>query len=258
MSVQPGADRLSIGEFERQIRGQLVPLSTRLSYFFTGLNLPEDDIREYLEEPVMSLSPDLTARLPQLAIVLVPYLERVAPADGDEAAVEAWICFKEPSSNRISSARYQADDLTLLVFALKDQDVAEYHYRLFHALAAVAEEVSSEELHDQFYHVVRDELSAGAHGEVDEESWELKQSLLRRQRNMRRKTKGLARYAQQAMIDTLTLYMHGICCDIDIETGPRQLASRHMRRRLELLQSAYPPPEGYAVFPEDVDTGEGS
>ena len=50
----------------------------------------------------------------------------------------------------------------------------------------------------------------------------------------------------------MTLYLHGICCDIDVETGPRQLPSRYLRKRLQLLRSQYPPPDGYAVFPEEV------
>jgi hypothetical protein len=48
------------------------------------------------------------------------------------------------------------------------------------------------------------------------------------------------------------LYLHGICCDIDVETGPRQLPSRYLRKRLVLLRSLYAPPEGYPVFPEEI------
>jgi hypothetical protein len=87
---------------------------------------------------------------------------------------------------------------------------------------------------------------------VDEASWHLKQLLLRRQTNVRRDTKLFREYALQSFVDTLTLYLHGICCDIDVETGPRQLPSRYLRRRLELLETLYPPPEGYAVFPEGL------
>jgi alkanesulfonate monooxygenase SsuD/methylene tetrahydromethanopterin reductase-like flavin-dependent oxidoreductase (luciferase family) len=56
----------------------------------------------------------------------------------------------------------------------------------------------------------------------------------------------------RAMIDTLTLYLHGLCCDLDVEAGPRQLPSRFLRRRLELLQGLFPPPSGIAVFPEEL------
>ena len=51
----------------------------------------------------------------------------------------------------------------------------------------------------------------------------------------------------------MTLYLHGICCDIDVEPGPRQLPSRHLRKRLNFFKTLYPPPDGYAVFPEDDD-----
>jgi hypothetical protein len=87
---------------------------------------------------------------------------------------------------------------------------------------------------------------------VDQEGWRLKESLMRRQTNLRRETKLFREYARQAFVDTLTLYLHGICCDIDVEPGPRQLPSRHLRKRLTLLQSLYPPPTGSAVFPEEI------
>ena len=78
----------------------------------------------------------------------------------------------------------------------------------------------------------------------------MKQGLLRRQTNVRKETKVFRDYARQSFIDTLTLYLHGICCDIDVETGPRQLPSRHLRKRLNVLFALFPPPSGYAVFPE--------
>ena len=97
-------------------------------------------------------------------------------------------------------------------------------------------------------------MSAEVHGEVDEKSWHLKQALMRRQTNVRKETKLFREYARQAFEDTLTLYLHGACCDIDVETGPRQMPSRYLRRRLELLIALFPPPEGYAVLPEQLKT----
>jgi hypothetical protein len=99
--------------------------------------------------------------------------------------------------------------------------------------------------------MIREELTASVHGEVDDDSWQAKQTLLRRQTNLKRDSPAFADYVRQSFIDTLTLYLHGICCDIDVETGPRQLPSRYLRKRLALLKSLYPPPSGYAVFPED-------
>jgi hypothetical protein len=140
-----------------------------------------------------------------------------------------------------------------LVFALKEQDVAEYHYRLYRRLAALIADKWPTEAASRYTAMIREELMASVHGEVDDESWQAKQTLLRRQTNVKRDTPAFADYVRQSFIDTLTLYLHGICCDIDVETGPRQLPSRYLRKRLNVLKSLYPPPNGFAVFPEDDD-----
>jgi hypothetical protein len=141
----------------------------------------------------------------------------------------------------------------VLVFALKEQDVAEYHYRLYHSLAALIADKWDAATADAYKTLIRQELETCVHGEVDDESWHAKQALLRKHTQTTRDSKALTDYVRQSFIDTLTLYLHGICCDIDVETGPRQLPSRHLRKRLGMLKSFYPPPSGYSVFPEDAE-----
>jgi hypothetical protein len=145
------------------------------------------------------------------------------------------------------------DDLVILAFGIKDVVVADYHYQLYSALAGLMAERWSQEVQERFFRTIREELSADVHGEVDERSWHLKQALQRRQANVRKETKLFREYARQSFEDTLTLYLHGTCCDIDVETGPRQLPSRYLRKRLNVLFNLYPPPDGYAVFPEHQD-----
>ena len=140
---------------------------------------------------------------------------------------------------------------TVLAFALKDQEVAEYHYRFYHLLAAVIGEHWTEEVETTYARVLREEMNADAHGEVDEPSWRMKQAL---RRGKGRTGKAFREYARQSFIDTLTLYLHGICCDIDVDTGPRQLPSRYLRKRLMALEQLFPPPKGYAVFPEQLES----
>jgi len=130
--------------------------------------------------------------------------------------------------------------------------VADYHYQFYNALSGVVADAWPSDVQERFFRTIREELSGEVHGEVDEKSWHLKQALLRRQTNVRKETKLFREYARQAFQDTLTLYLHGTCCDIDVETGPRPMASRYLRRRLELLMSLYPPPDGYAVLPEQL------
>ena len=121
-------------------------------------------------------------------------------------------------------------------------------------LATLVMDAITEDARERFYGLLREELRGGVSGEVDRGGWELKQALRRRQKKFARDSKLFVDYARQALIDTVTLYLHGICCDIDVEAGPRQLPSRHLRKRLDVLFELFAPPQGYAVFPEQLST----
>jgi hypothetical protein len=203
----------------------------------------------------------VAAALPKISILLVPYLERgngtgsqkATAKDASRAKLAAaeYVSIEKPAHGRISAAtQLSLGGETVLAFALKDQEVAEYHYRFYHLLATVLGEQWTEAVETGYSRVMRDELNSDVHGEVDEASWRLKQALRRSQATM--SAKAFRTYARQSFIDTLTLYLHGICCDIDVDTGPRQLPSRYLRKRLLLLQELFPPPHGYAVFPEQL------
>jgi hypothetical protein len=237
--------KLTVDELAARFRRELIPLSNKFSYFCT-LPIAEEDLRQYLNDPIAALPPAIVSALPKVGIFLTPYLEK---SNGKGGA----ITFERPSETRqMASARAVAGDLTVLALGVKEIEVADYHYQFYNALAGIIADHWGAETQERFYRTIREELSAEVNGEVDEKSWHLKQSLLRRQTNVRKETKLFREYARQAFEDTLTLYLHGTCCDIDVETGPRQMASRYLRRRLELLMSLYPPPEGYAVLPEQL------
>jgi hypothetical protein len=231
----------------------MIPLSSKFSYFFIALPLGADEIREYLEEPIAALPQSVLAILPKVSVLLVPYLER-SNGGRTQKVVEHYVTVEKPPENRsVVAAQIGRVDESIIALALKDQEVADYHYRFYHMLAELLSRHLPEDALTSYFSLLREELNSNVHGEVDEESWHLKQGLMRRQTNVRRETKGFREYAMQSFVDTLTLYLHGICCDIDVETGPRQLPSRHLRRRLDLLHGLYPPPDGYAVFPEELN-----
>ncbi len=237
---------MTIEDLAERFRGEMIPLSSKFSYFCT-LPMPEDDLRQYLHDPIAALSPAIVAILPHMDLILAPYLEKGNGKSGDA------VSFERPVEGRyIFSSRRERDRTAVLALGVKEIEVADYHYQFYNALAALVTEHWSPEVQERFHRNLREELSAEVHGEVDEKSWHLKQALLRRQTNVRKETKLFREYARQAFEDTLTLYLHGTCCDIDVETGPRQMPSRYLRRRLELLISLFPPPEGYAVLPEQL------
>lgn len=251
MSAPTDPTRLPLKEFAERFHDQMVPLTNTFSYFSLAVRLGEEDVREYLDEPIAALPPAIAAALPKVSVLLAPHLER---SNGKEKPVQDFVTVEKPSEarSRLSASAEIGSGAALVAFALKDQDVADYHYAFYREIAGLLAGRWDQDHQLQYFSVLREELGANVHGEVDEASWHLKQALLRRQTNLRRETKAFREYARQSFVDTLTLYLHGICCDIDVDTGPRQLPSRFLRRRLVLLESLYPPPEGYAVFPEEL------
>ncbi len=83
--------------------------------------------------------------LPGISILLVPYLERssskpsVKKTTGRKPAAEKLSDFvgeERPADGQQSwASQVSFENETVLVFALKEQDVAEYHYRLYRHLA---------------------------------------------------------------------------------------------------------------------------
>jgi len=260
MPPQPDLSKLSVRQFAERFKAEMIPLSNTFSYFCASVPMTEDDLKEYLEEPVAALPPALSAALPKISILLVPYLER---ANGKESARENGsprdaVCVsveKPPDARMSSDTHMKLGDEAVLAFALKGQEVAEYHYRFYHLLATVFAEHWSDDVETRYSRILREELTADVHGEVDEQSWRLKQSLRRGKSGgfPAKEHKAFRTYARQSFADTLTLYLHGICCDIDVETGPRQLPSRHLRKRLLAFEEMFPPPKGYVVFPEQLE-----
>lgn len=246
MTVETTRTRIPVEELASRCRLEMVPITNKFSYF-SALPMAEEDLRQYLHDPIAALSPALIAGLPKLGILLVPFLERGNGKTGDA------VIYDHPQDTKvIVSSDSRAGNLRVLAFATKEIEVADFHYNFYNALAAVVAESLVADIQERYYRIIREELSVEMHGEVDEKSWHLKQALQRRQANVRKETKLFREYAGQSFIDTLTLYLHGTCCDIDVETGPRQMPSRHLRRRIEALLAIYPPPEGYAVLPEQL------
>jgi len=248
MPAQLNSATLSVGQLAERYRREMIPLSKTFSYCSPEFPLTEEDIKEYLEEPIAALPASISSRLPKVSILLVNYLDK-----GTNKAGEMVVNEKPTKDRLLWTSRVVSREEAVFAFAMKEQEVADYHYRFYHLLAALVADQWGDVVRRQYSLLVREEINNSVHGEVDDESWRLKQALLRRQSTVQRDTKIFREYARQSFIDTLTLFMHGICCDIDVETGPRQLPSRYLRKRLQLLQSLYPPPEGYAVFPDELN-----
>ena len=254
--------KLHLGEFAARFRGESIPLGESFHYFVAAAPIAEEDMKEYLEEPVEALPEVFRAALPKLLILLVPFLERPVASGKHKAGRQSFlpqdslIVTEQPDEKTRLTLAYVpspgAGEPGILAFAVKEIDMSEYHFHLFNALARAAFDRLPESAFAGFMEMLRAELKARVHGEVDQLSWTAKQNLLNKQASFRGETKLFREYARESFFDTLTLYLHGLCCDIDVEPGPRQIASRHLRKRLDYMRSQFAPPEGYAVFPEEL------
>lgn len=245
-------DRFTISDVAKQVAGQMVPVNSSFSFFCTT-PIVEEDLKQYVHEPLAALPPVLGQMLPHIGLLLVPHLERAG------ARGPALVSFDQPPPEKsLLVAEATLDDWLVIALATSDIDMSEYHYSLYDAIAAQMTKRAPAQVIEDFGKLLRDEIAAEANGEIREESWALKQKYLHRSGgNGKRETALWSEYLHQALRDTLTLFLHGICCDIDVEAGPRQLASRYIRKRLELLKNAFPLPEGYALFPENVRRRKG-
>lgn len=247
MPSENGRPRNTVDELSRRLRSEMTPLDTKFSYFL-AFPMAEEDLRQYLHDPVAALPASVSELLPPVGIVLAPFLERGPARTSISVAYE-----KPPEPKMLFSTHVETPDFATLFFTVKEEQVSDYHYYLYDELAALLSPRLPQHVQDTYHGLLREELSSEVHGEVDEKSWHLKQTLLRRPMAARKDGKPFREYARQSFEDTMTLYLHGICCDIDVETGPRQLPSRHLRKRLEALKTLFPPPEGHPVFPEDAN-----
>src|SRR5204863_3607241 len=145
----------------------------------------EEDLKQYVDDPIGALPPEICAALPHVGIILAPYLEKGNGRSGD------YIRFEPPAEQRqVFISRLTSRDMATLAFATKDEEMAEYHYCFYNAIAGlVAGSPAASDARDRFNSLIREELAAEVHGEVDERSWRMKQSLARRQNNTRKETK---------------------------------------------------------------------
>lgn len=224
----------------------MTPLTPKIHYHLEE-PVAEEELRQYLFDPVASLPPAAVELLPQTGIVLAPWLER-----SNGKPVISMTAEKPADARLVFSTAVDSGETACLFFTVRSEQVSDYHYYLFMELARLLARRWPEKLQHVWQGLLREELNAQVHGEVDERSWHAKQAILRRSIAARKSGKLFNEYALRAFEDTVTLYLHGLCCDIDVEAGPRQLPSRFLRKRLEALKAMFPPPEGHGVFPEDV------
>ncbi len=240
---------LSIAEFVAQSGGMMIPLGGSLAYC-SIMRLDPEESDTLIHDPATALPPGVCEIIPNLRLVMVPYLH-VEPNDGGKRLC---IAFSHPDEEcEVHVVVRSFGKETYLFLAVGPNAGGDAHSLLFGALSEEIVDRAGPEFAAKFNLAVDSELDAKAHGEVHDEAWTLKQELLARNGTSAAVDGLRDAYRRQALVDTLTLYLHGLCCDISVESGPKQLPSRFLRTRLLLLRDKLPPPDDVALFPEDLE-----
>src|SRR2546426_39059 len=82
--------------------------TNKFSYFAVA-RMREEDLRQYLNDPIAAISPAIGAALPALGVILAPYLERGNGKGGDSVQFE-----RPPDPRYVLCSRAELDDLTVL------------------------------------------------------------------------------------------------------------------------------------------------
>jgi hypothetical protein len=261
--------KLHLGDFAQRFYKDATAFGPVFSYYAAAVPLVADELRDFIDEPVAALPPRVLAGLGRVVVLLVPYLERPGeqpprPRSPKRAAEklpefdprDSLVAMDPPAPANLLPVAYlpplTAEEPHILAFSTQGVDSSDHHYNFFHAISLLVFLTQPDSVLAGYRNILREELKSRAHGEVDDASWKAKLDLLKKESGVRGESKLFLEYARHSFVDTLTLFLHGICCDIDVEPGPRQIASRYLRKRLQFLQVEYPQPEGYAVFPEEL------
>src|SRR5258707_699259 len=111
MLPPPDLSKLSVRQFAERFKAEMIPLSNTFSYFCASVPpLSDDDLKEYLEEPVAALPTAISAALPKVSILLVPYLERANGRENGREVNKAhsesatYVSVERPPDGRLSSS----------------------------------------------------------------------------------------------------------------------------------------------------------
>jgi len=261
--------KLHLGDFAQNFYRDATPFGPVFSYYAAAVPFAADDLRDFVDEPIAALPPRVLAGLGKVVLLFVPFLERpvagASPVRNQKRHAgpapefdprDSLVAMDPPApANRLAVAYLPpsgADEPHIFAFGIQDVDSSDYHFNFFQAVSRLILATQPDSVLAGYRNILREELKGRAHGEVDDTAWKAKVELLKKESGVRGESKLFVAYAGQSFIDTFTLFLHGICCDIDVEPGPRQIASRYLRKRLQFLQAEYPQPEGYAVFPEEL------
>ena len=252
MPAKRKSTKISTKKFAADYQNVLVSVEGTSVKYFSLKQLDEKEEARLIRDPITAVPPKVFEIVPKLRLVFVPFLERHPRSKKERPRL--YITSNDPPKDRkYFTGTEETEGETFLFLAMEDEgERFDAHAVLYHWLAEVIAERADAELAAEFYRQVDAELESNTPGEINDNLWELKQELLRSEAEGPEKEELVTRYRLEALRDTMGLYLHGLCCDLSLEANPKQLASKHIRKRLLYFKARLPPPSGIALFPEEL------
>jgi hypothetical protein len=225
------------------VQQAFVPLS-RLAHdweMHSAVALSPSEERTMVREPARAIPEAIARRLGKLRILLVPFVACCPMGD--------MVAFSNPEGEKHSAVWLENGNKIDLVLACRDLDP---HDTGWEFLASVADLLRSRLAHEEverYAKLLQEELGEGFEGEIDEDAYQAKQPLRRRNRWSRTGPQFL-KYRDVSFTSTCAEYIHGLWHDVQIRLGPEHLPVSVLRKRMLLMAEMFPPNPGYELFAE--------
>ena len=207
--------------------------------YCSSVLLSRSEERTMVREPVSAIPEGVAGRLRPLRIRVVPYIQCLP--DGDVVREE------KPAGNTHTAVWLEQGEVMEILLACRELNAHDTGFELLAATAEILQSRAGPEEMARYRKVIEDELATGVPGEIDEETFEVKKTLLAAGDEGPKREE----YVARSFSATLAEYMHGLWHDVEVRIGPHHLPVPALRYRLELMADLFPPNRGYQVFADN-------
>jgi hypothetical protein len=186
--------------------------------------ISESLVREFIRPAVRAVPSSMARRLGPCRIALL------AQAELDVAS--RWTATTSALEVSVTTSEVEEHDIAMELLVCLGQ--------------ALWERLSVAEL-TSYWTILRDEINSGIKGEIDEQAFDEKRSLLESPSHAN--STRLESYGCSSFAGTAAEYVHCLWHDVSIRSGADYLPAETLRRRLDLLARWFPPDRGYRLFP---------
>lgn len=225
------------------VQRMFVPLS-RVAHeweMHSAVALSPSEERTMVREPARAVPQTIARRLGKLRILLVPFVACLPTGD--------IVAFSNPEGDKHSAVWLESKGRIDLVLACRDLDAHDTGWEFLASVAELLRARLTPDERERYTGLLREELSGGLGGEIDEDAFEAKRPLQRRGRWSRTGPQFL-KYRDISFTSTCAEYMHGLWHDVQIRIGPEHLPVAALRNRMNWMAQMFPPNPGYELFAE--------